>query len=137
MISAWKSTLEVLSVRIYASGKPEEYDGINMLEFAELRKKQLDVISKLPRLRRFHVGESDCLPNHYLPGNERIPKDRNSRTYYQCSLQLPTSVERFSLNFRVFDTYSLKLFNLHAENSRLTELDVTYIRNNVSKRSLV
>lgn len=132
LISAWKCTLQVLSVRIYASGLLEDYDGIEMNEYLLLRKKQLDAISKLPSLRRLHLGESEGAPNHFLPAAKRLSTDRVPRALLSCQLKLPPSVKLLSLNFRVFDSLSTKMFESLEVSNHLTELDVTYIRTSVS-----
>lgn len=136
LISAWNSTLQVLSVRTYVSGRLEDYDGIEMNEYVILRNMQLDAISKLPILRRFHMGESESAPNNYLPLKERRLSERIVQNIFSCPLELPPSVERLSLNFRVFDSKSMKIIRdlQEKELNHLTELDVTYIRSNVSKK---
>lgn len=136
LISAWQSTLQVLSVSIYASGKFEDYDGIDMEEFLLLRTNHLEAISKLPLLRRFYMGELESQPNVFIP--ERVRWLRPSFRYnFRCSLQLPTSVERLSLNFRVFDSAShWEITSLLKNATHVTELDVTYMRKNARFREL-
>lgn len=132
LISAWQCNLQVLSVRIYASGAIEAYDGIDMSEYLILRKRLLDVISKLPNLRRFHMGESELTPNHHLSPTQRLSTERAPRAFLSFQLNLPPSVGQLSLNFRVFDSTSRKMFEELKKANHLTEFDVTYM--NVSNK---
>ncbi|KAH9402174.1 hypothetical protein TYRP_016227 [Tyrophagus putrescentiae] len=136
LISAWQSTLQVLSVNIYVSGQLKDYIGIDMKEFLLLRTNQLEAISKLPLLRRFYMGELESQPNVFIPEKVRWLRP-SSRYNFQCLLQLPNSVKQLSFNFREFDFASHWLItSLQKNATHVTEFDVTFMRKNANFRKL-